>query len=252
MVYAWLRVPSWGIVVKPDSPVKTIADLKGKTIGIRNQGDSGYAGGRAMLTELGINPDKDVDWLPIGEGGPAGQAIYRGAVDAMAFWDGSFARIELAGFPLRHLDNTPGSRKLNGAAYGVRKSDLAKNRDLYVRFFRAMAKSTVFSVTNPELSIALHWQVYPETKPKGKTDAEAMREALTIVNARKDKWLAAPWQTDKRLGAMNKEEWEAQIKFVGLQGKIKDISGAFTNDLIDDINKFDAAAVKAQAKAMVL
>jgi NitT/TauT family transport system substrate-binding protein len=252
MPYAWLRVPSWGIAVKPDSPVKTIADLRGKTIGIRNQGDSGYPGARAMLKELGIDPDKDVEWIPIGEGGPAGSAIHRNRVDAMAFWDGSFARIELAGFPLRYLENTPGNQRLNGAAYGVRKSDLAKNRDTYVRYFRAMAKSTTFAVANPELSIALHWQVYPETKPKGRSDAEAMTDALRIVNARKDKWLAAPWQKDKRMGAMDKAEWEAQVEFAGLTGQIKDISGIFTNDLIDEINAFDAAAVTAQAKAMML
>jgi NitT/TauT family transport system substrate-binding protein len=251
-VYAWLRVPSQAIVVKPDSPVKTIADLKGKTIGIRNQGDSGYPFARAMLKELGINPDKDVEWLPIGEGGPAGDAIYRGRADAMAFWDGSFARIENAGYKLRYLENTPGLKRLNGATYGVRKSDLAKNRDKYVRYFRAMAKSTIFAVSNPELSVNLHWQVYPETKPKGKNHEEALKEALHVVNSRKDKWLAAPWQKDKRMGAMDLGEWQAQVEFAGLTDQIKDVSTVFTNDLIDEINAFDHEAVVAQAKAMVL
>jgi NitT/TauT family transport system substrate-binding protein len=254
MPYAWLRVPSQGVVVKPDSPVKTLADLKGKTIGIRNQGDSGYPFARAMLKELNIDPDKDVEWVPIGEGGPAGQMIYRGAVHAMAFWDGSFARIENAGYPLRYLENTPGMRKLNGSQYGVRKSDLAKNRDHYVRYFRAMAKSTIFAVSNPELSIRLHWEVYPETKPKGKSDAESLKEALNVVNARKDKWLPAPWQKDKRMGAQDLAEWEAQVDFAGLTGKItrEQLAGIFTNDLIDEINAFDPEAVRSQAKAMVL
>jgi NitT/TauT family transport system substrate-binding protein len=252
MPYAWLRVPSWAVAVKPDSPVKSLADLKGKNIGIRNQGDSGYPAARTMLKELGIDPDKDVEWIPIGEGGPAGQAIYRGAVDAMAFWDGAFARIENSGFPLRYLENSPGTKKLNGSAYGVRKSDLAKNRDHYVRYFRAMAKSTIFAVANPELSIALHWEVYPETKPKGKSDAEAMREALKVVNARKDKWVAAEWQKDKRMGAMDLSEWEAQVEYAGLTGQIKNLSACFTNDLIDEINAFDADAIRAKAKAMML
>jgi NitT/TauT family transport system substrate-binding protein len=253
-VYAWCRLPTQGITVKPDSPVKSIAELKGKTIGIRNQGDSGYPAARAMFKELGIDPDKDVEWVPIGEGGPAGQAIYRGAVDAMAFWDGSFARIENAGYPLRHLENTPGFKRLNGSQYGVRKSDLAKNRDHYVRYFRAMAKSTTFAVANPELSIKLHWEVYPETKPKGKSDEEAFKEALRVVNARKDKWIAAPWHKDKRMGAMDLAEMEAQVEFSGLTGKItkEQLAATFTNDLIDEINKFDAAAVRESAKAMVL
>jgi NitT/TauT family transport system substrate-binding protein len=172
----------------------------------------------------------------------------------MAFWDGSFARIENAGFPLRYLENSPGMKKLNGSQYGVRKSDLAKNRDHYVRYFRAMAKSTIFAVTNPELSVKLHWEVYPETKPKGKSDADALKEALNVVNARKDKWIAAPWQKDKRMGAMDLSEFEAQVKFAGLSDKLdtKTLASTFTNDLIDEINAFDADAVRASAKSMVL
>src|SRR3982074_2341230 len=238
--YCWLRQPHWSVAVKPDSAVKALADLKGKNIGIRNQGDTGYFGARAMFKELGMDPDKDVDWISIGEGGPAGEAIYRGRVDAMAFWDGSFARIEIARFPLRQLPNTPGMGKLFGNGYGVRRSDLAKNRDLYVRLFRAMAKSTVFAHANPELSIRLHWELYPESKPKGKTDKEAFDEALKVVHSRMDKWFAGPWQADKRLGAMNLEEWQAQVGFTGLEGQIKDIAPVFTTDLIDERNKFHA------------
>jgi len=254
VVYAWARQPTQGIVVKPDSPVKSIAELKGKTIGIRNQGDSGYPAARAMLKELGIDPDKDVEWVPIGEGGPAGQAIYSKRADAMAFWDGSFARIENAGYPLRYLENTPGFKKLNGSQYGVRKSDLAKNRDHYVRYFRAMAKSTIFAVANPELSVKMHWEVYPETKPKGKSDAESLKEALHVVNARKDKWMPGPLQKDKRMGAMDLAEWEAQVEFSGLTGKLtrEQLANIFTNALIDEINSFDAEAVRASAKAMTL
>lgn len=250
--YCWLRQAHWSVVVKPDSPLKSLAELKGKTIGIRNQGDTGYIGARAMLSEIGIDPDKDVEWAPIGEGGPAGEAIYRGRVAAMAFWDGGIARIENAGFALRHLPNTPGMQKLFGNAYAVRKSTFADNRDLLTRFFRANAKSTVFAHANPELSIRLHWEVYPESKPKGKTDAEAMAEALHVVNARKDKWLPGPGQTDKRFGAMSKDEWEAQVKFVGLEDKIKDVSPIFTTALIDDVNKFDRAAIEKQAHEMTI
>jgi len=248
--YCWLRQPHWSVAVKPDSPIKSLADLKNKKIGIRNQGDTGYFGARAMFKELGINPDADVEWIAVGEGGPAGQAVYSGRIDAMAFWDGSFARIEIAGFPLRHLPNSPNTGKLFGNCFGMRRTDLAKNRDLYVRFFRAMAKSTVFSYANPEASIKLHWEIYPESKPKGKTDQQAFDEALKIVNSRKDKWLPGSWQADKRFGAMTREEWDAQVAFAGLEGQIKDVSPVFTTDLIADINKFDRAAIEARAKAV--
>ena len=248
--YIWLRQPHWSVAVKPDSPVKSLADLKGKTVGIRNQGDTGYFGARAMLREIGIDPDKDVEWVSVGEGGPAGEAVYRGRVDAMAFWDGSFARIEIAGFPLRHLPNSPGMKKLFGNGYAVRRSDLAKRRELYVGFFRAMAKSTVFAYANTDLAIKLHWELYPESKPKGKTEEEALVEARKVMDSRKDKWFPGEWQTDKRLGGQSLEEWQAQVTFAGLDGQVKDINKVFTTDILDDVNKFDRKAIEAKAKAM--
>jgi NitT/TauT family transport system substrate-binding protein len=248
--YCWLRQPHWSVAVKPDSKIKSLQELKGKTIGIRNQGDTGYIGARAMFKELGIDPDKDVDWVPVGVGGPAGQAVYSGRVDAMAFWDGAFARIEVAGFPLRHLPNSPGMKHLFGNAFGVRKSTLAKNRDLFVHFFRAMAKNTVFSYTNPDVAIKLHYEVYPESKPKGKDDAEIMREARVVNDSRRAKWYPGSWQNDHRFGAMSKSEREAQVKFAGLEDKIKDVTPIFTTDLLDDINKFDRAAIEKMAREM--
>jgi NitT/TauT family transport system substrate-binding protein len=115
-----------------------------------------------------------------------------------------------------------------------------------------MAKSTVFARANPELSIRLHWELYPESKPKGKTDKEAFDEALKVVQSRMDKWFAGPTQTDKRFGAMSLEEWQAQVAFAGLEGQIKDLRPVFTEDLIDDVNKFDAAAIAAKAKSMTI
>lgn len=247
-VYCWLRQVSWGVAVKPDSPIRTLADLKGKKIGIRNQGDTGYIGTRPMLKEIGIDPDKDVEWIPIGEGGPAGDAIYKGRVDAMGFWDGAFARIEIAGFPLRYLPNSPGMQQLFGNSYAVRKSQYGKNKQLLTGFFRAMAKSSVFAVANPEASIKLAWEVFPESKPKGKSEAEALSEALKIVNSRKDKWLPGSWSADKRWGAMSTAEWQAAVAFNGMQEQIKDVGGFFSNEMIDDINKFDAAAIEKMAK----
>jgi NitT/TauT family transport system substrate-binding protein len=168
----------------------------------------------------------------------------------MAFWDGSFARIEIAGFPLRHLPNSPGMQKLFGNGYAVRRSDLAKRRELYVGFFRAMAKSTVFAYANPDLAIKLHWDIYPETKPKGKTDQEAFTEARKVVDSRKDKWFAGAWQTDKRFGGQTLDEWQAQVHFAGLDGQVNDLNKVFTTEILDEVNKFDRTAIEAKAKAM--
>jgi NitT/TauT family transport system substrate-binding protein len=113
-----------------------------------------------------------------------------------------------------------------------------------------MAKSTIVAGTNPEAAVRLHWELYPESKPKGKSEADALKEALYIIASRRAKWFAAPWQTDKRMGASSLEEWQAWSRYTKTGDKIKDVSVLFTNDLIAAANDFDHAAVEQQAKAL--
>ena len=60
-------------MVKADSPVKTIADLKGKTVGIVGYRSSIELWARAAIAQGGLNPDKDVSWavVPFPAMGPA-------------------------------------------------------------------------------------------------------------------------------------------------------------------------------------
>jgi NitT/TauT family transport system substrate-binding protein len=248
--YEWCPQAYWEVTVKPDSPIQSLKDLKGKKIGIRNTGDTGYFGARGMLTELGMNPDDDVEWISVGNGGPAGDALYRGRIDALAIWDGEHARVELAGFKLRYLPTSPMTQKMFGATYGVNRAKLASNRAAYVGLFRAMAKSTVFVGANTDVAIRLHWELYPESKPKGISDEQALSDTRLIVSRRAPKWFARAGAADQRMGATSLEEWKLQTQFTGIASKIPDPSMFFTNELIDDINRFDRAAIVAQAKAM--
>jgi NitT/TauT family transport system substrate-binding protein len=255
-VYTWLRQMHYSVGVKPDSPFKTIADLKGQKIGIRNQGDGGYFALQAMFQELGIDPQRDVEWISVGTGGPAGAALYNGSIDAIAIWDAELARVEIASFKLRYIPNTPLMQKMFGSSFGVSRTALKHRRAEIVGLFRGMAKSTIFAHTNPTLAIRIHWALFPESKPKGKSDAEALKDALHILEVRKDKWFAAPWQADKRMGASSLAEWQEQVRFAGLQDptvpdKIKDVAALFTNELIDEVNNFDRSAVERQARELV-
>lgn len=250
--YVWMRQVHWSVTVKPDSPLKELRELRGKKIGIRNPGDTGFFGAKAMLKELGLDPDKDFEWISVGGAAPAGQALDRGQVDALAIWDGEYARIENLGFKLRHLPNTPGMKDLFGGAYGVNRAGLKANREILVKLLRGIARSTVFAATNPEAAIRLHWELYPETRPKGKSDADALREALHVIQTRTWKWMAAPWQEDKRMGASSLGQWQALVRFVGLHEKIPDASVLFTTELLDDVNRFDRKAIEDQAKSFKL
>lgn len=251
--YTWMPRIHNTVGVKPDSPIQSIADLKGKTIGIRNTGDSGYPFLQAMLQELGIDPKNDVEWVAVGAGGPAGQALYRDAVQALAIWDAEFARIEISGFKLRILPNLPSTAELFGNAYAVSTPAFEKNKDLYARTFRAVAKGQVFAAANPEAAIRLHWDLFPESKPKGKTEDEAKSEMLKLLQVRKDKWFPPSSSPDQRMGASTRQQWEASVRFLSrlnprIKDKITDVSRLYTTDILDAVNQFDRKALEEEAR----
>jgi energy-coupling factor transporter ATP-binding protein EcfA2 len=57
-----------GIAVPADSPINTIRDLKGKTIGVTSIASGGNLVGRALAAEAGFDPDKDVSIVVADEG----------------------------------------------------------------------------------------------------------------------------------------------------------------------------------------
>jgi NitT/TauT family transport system substrate-binding protein len=251
--YHWMPRIHNGVVVRPDSPIQSIAELKGKTIGIRSTGDSGYFFLQSAFRELNIDPQKDVEWISVGAGGPAGQALHRNAVEALAIWDAEFVRIEIAGFKLRHLPNPPSAKDLIGNAYMVNRAAFEKNPHLFGKTFRAIAKGQIFTALNMRAAILLHWDLFPESKAKGKTDDESMAEMIKLLTVRKDKWFPHPNSPDQRMGAITAEQWAASLRFMGrlnpkIEERIKDVSRLYTNAALDEANQFDRKAFEAEAQ----
>src|SRR5690606_19848754 len=71
-------------MVREDSPITTIADLKGKTVGINGARSSSEIWARLALSKNGLNPARDVKWvaLPFPS---QGEAVRAGKLDVGAF-----------------------------------------------------------------------------------------------------------------------------------------------------------------------
>lgn len=93
----------WSISVPSDSPIKAIADLRGKKVGVTALGSAGTTYGKAYIRSGGLNPDTDVTFVAIGAGAQAAAAINQKVVDAIVFWDAANVRFELSGIALRTL-----------------------------------------------------------------------------------------------------------------------------------------------------
>lgn len=253
-VYEWLPRNANVICVKPGSPIKSAADLAGKKIGVRNQGDPGIVVTKTMLAELGLKDDK-CEFIAIGDGLPAGAAIDNDRVDAFVTFDTAAARVELVGTKLRYVPLTPKFNPVGSSWIAVPRKSLKEDRKAYVGLFRAMAKSTLFAHSSLDAAFDAHWAVYPESRPKGKTEEEARKEMRFILKDRKENWMRRPDDPDQRFGASSLAEWKTHIEVTAETAKMPDLakmvdaSKVFSNELIDEVNQFDRAAIVAMAKA---
>jgi NitT/TauT family transport system substrate-binding protein len=252
-VYNWLPRSNSVIVAPAESAIKSIADLAGKRIGIRNHGDGSSAIIQTAFADLGLKPDYQL--IAIGDVGMAGNALQRKSVDAMVAYDTLTGRIEALGFPLRYLTMTASFTKGAATWYGIRKKDLMNNRKSVISFLRGTAKSTLFAHHNLNAAIKLHWLVYPESKPKTKSVDEALQELQIIMKARRNAWVRRPDDPEQRLGATSPDDWTAALHNAvtgtnnpELANRFGDGSDVFTNELLDEVNDFDKAAIIKQAR----
>jgi len=58
----------WSVAVLPESPIKSLADLKDKKLGVQSMGSAGTTFAKAFVKEAGLDPQKDISFLPIGLG----------------------------------------------------------------------------------------------------------------------------------------------------------------------------------------
>ena len=141
----------------------------------------------------------------------------------------------------------------------MRKKDLKEDRKNVIGFCRAVAKSTLFAHTNLAQAINIHWALYPDSKSRSKSDDESRKEVETILGQRKENWIRRPDDPDQRWGASSAEEWKTYVAIAAkstnnpqLPQQIGDLSNVYTNELVDEINNFDKAAVVKQAREFKL
>jgi NitT/TauT family transport system substrate-binding protein len=247
--YVQARETIYRVVVPADSPLQKVADLKGKTIGVPSLASGSVPFAKALVASVGIDPEKDVKILAVGVGAPGRLALQQKTIDCLALWDTLQASIENSGMPLRRLDS-PLIQEMLGQTLATRDDQVTENAAILVGFARGVAKATVFGLANPEAAIRIHWKMYPETKPQTGDDAKALKDALNVFNARFS-LQRVDNRADPRFGIGTPAQWE---KLKSIFKDYKFIEGSvpaadlYTAALIDQINKFDRAAIVAQAK----
>ncbi len=243
--YEYVYPFKWGVAMKPDAPFKTLADLKGLKVGVHSFGTAEYEVGKILLKLSGLNPDKDVSWLSVGEGG--GYALQNGDISALVYFDTGFGQIEASGVKLAYLPLPPNVPKVGGLYISALSKPFKERRTDFVGYARGVAKGQVFIEANPEAASYIYLQMYPEAAPRGWAMQDKVNAVLNPIMKRQPTSKSYdPTVTD--LGYINPRESFADIEFLGLQDKLKTAEFLYTNELIKEINDFDREAIRSEAR----
>jgi NitT/TauT family transport system substrate-binding protein len=240
----------YGIAVPADSPVKTMADLKGKRIGVTSMASAGVILARALAKQAGLDPEKDISIVVAGESAQTAALLRSNQVDALSQFDTQYALTSNAGAKLRMLDH-PEIKKFPSNGFVALEDWLKSNRSDAVALARGYAMGTVFAIANPEAAIRILWDVFPQTHAIGKDEATALKDDLTTLDARAKNWRFEPVD-GKRWGDNVEKNYQAYLDWLMAQGVVKtkvEVKDLITNELLDDVNKFSADAIRTEAKA---
>src|SRR5438477_1574620 len=244
--YEYTYPYKWDVVVKPGSAIRSYSDLKGKRVGVSDFAASEYPVTRNILKSLGIDPDKEVKWVSVGNGVPAGVALERDAIDALAYYDTGFGQIEAAGIKLEFVPRPKQLPLVGGQFLMAKRTLLKEDRNLLIGFGRSVAKASQFLLANPTAGANAFLDVYPETAPKGSSREDAVKSVLQTIGRRIQ--LYKPPYPNAKMGSINPTEFKTEAELNQL--KIGDLKDFYTNELIDPINNFDSAKIQAQAVAL--
>ena len=231
------------VAVLAESPLRSLEDLKGRTLGSVEWASMAglYLG--ASLEEIGIKPG-DYRRVTTGAGPAAAAALRSGQVDGLALWDAMFAAMENHGLALRYID-IPVAGEL--ANYSLASTDAVVARDpaLVRGFCRAVVKAMVFTRARPEDALTLLLAEYPQLLPPGEDRAEVVRRDRHIL----DRYMGNTLQgldAEAPIGTIDPAVWQRTEAFFGglgrLKGSVKAAEG-FTTAFVPACNDFDRAAV---------
>jgi len=157
-----LTVAEFVWAVKPDSPIKTIKDLKGRKIGYTNPRSTSQALARMLLQIVGYQPD-DAELVKTGGFGEGIAALDSGLVDVVPIteplWSklkGKYRAVVVASDVLPPLDNV----------VGVATVEMMEKRGDFIRaVIRARRKAVKFMKEHPDEAgdiVAKQYNLEPE------------------------------------------------------------------------------------------
>jgi NitT/TauT family transport system substrate-binding protein len=247
-------VIDWAVAVDADGPIKSVKDLKGKTLGVFSLATGGIAYLNSYLRANGLDPARDVEMVPLGLGAPPVEALRTNKVQGLLYWAAAVSTFENAGLKLRKLVGDDW-RSYPDYSMSTMQATIDKDPAVVIAMARGAAKATVFALANPDCARKLHWARYPSTKPTGADEATLIRWDMNNQQAQLDS-LSDGYKLNggKLWGNVDPAAFDRLVEFMLAAKQIdktmpaKDMAVGIP-EFFTKVNAFDVKAIEDSAKA---
>jgi NitT/TauT family transport system substrate-binding protein len=244
------RISKFGYVigVPADGPIRKVADLKGRKIGVHSAtGSSAVLATTSTLLAAGLKP-ADYELVTIGMNDQALGALTSGEVAAAALPFYELLPFIVAGAKLR-IFRHPTLGDVPNSGYAAASSVIAARADALKHFSRAIVKASLLVRYNP--AAAARALLTAEGKPFDDSDLQRRTVELTAWEGD----LPGADASNKRIGAISITGTQAYIQLMAKAGVIKTAipaSQIVTDEFIVFANDFDHEAIRRYAESAPL
>ena len=250
-VYNYLASTVYDYAVRADSPIKGVADLKGRKLGVVSMAAGNIMMTRAQLKEQGLAVPADVTLVPVGSGPAAWKQLQDGKVDALNLWASEDAKMALSGLAIRRIPHSDDLRPIFSSALMAHVDTIKERPQLVAGMGRAMAKSSVACAAAPDKCARAFWRFDPTSKPAADKEAEWVKGTVAVLEANHSA-IQYALKRNPSWGAFEPKVIATYVKVLEQGGTIP--AGAvvtaddvLTNQFVPEFNKFDPALVRRHA-----
>jgi NitT/TauT family transport system substrate-binding protein len=239
VIYEAYQGASDGLVVPGASDIQSVADLKGKVVGMATDRDQLTT--LIALSTVGMTIS-EVETVVVGEEIPVvAQALNNNTIQAYAAANSEFAALAASGFDLRNITPVQVSQ-VPGNSWTVWKPTLDAKRDLITRFLRAWAMGQHSGIMDIKAVMAACKKRIPEQWEKPGNGERVVTNSVMNTQIRRT----------VKYGELQRDVWEGiQQPYVdfGEIPKEIEIDTFLDPSFIDAANDFTTDEVKAGVKA---
>lgn len=241
VIYEYYQKNVFSIVVPEDSDIASVADLRGGTVGIPRESGPEVAIARSALSNGGVDPDSDAQFLPVGDGGPqVVNALEEGQIDAFVGAIQDLVALRLAGIELREITPSDIADQPASSFFAMTQTLEELGSEIVGGFLRAWAKATYAGMVNPDKVLEM-----AETQVPEEAGDPEFAKALLDVSVE----LQTPAAGEDAFGELRPEQWETvagQLTEAGeLQGEA-DVAGLLDDQYLEAANDWDRDEVESE------